>query len=128
MRLDELNAKAEDSALWNDPKEAEKVMRERTKLEGAISNIKRLRAAVDDNTGLIEMAEAENVNSTWLNRGFALPDGGDEGIIGKADDDDVIEGALGVGTGEKRGGVFNFRGMILRHQFQQRLTGDGGGD
>ena len=58
-RLDELNARAEDSALWNDPKEAEKVMRERTKLESSIGAIKRLRAAVDDNVGLIEMAEAE---------------------------------------------------------------------
>jgi peptide chain release factor 2 len=34
-------------------------MKERTRLEGAIATIKRLRAAVDDNTGLIEMAEAE---------------------------------------------------------------------
>jgi peptide chain release factor 2 len=35
------------------------VMKERTKLEGAIATIKRLRAAIDDNVGLIEMAEAE---------------------------------------------------------------------
>ena len=34
-------------------------MKERTRLEGAINTIKRLRAAVDDNDGLIEMAEAE---------------------------------------------------------------------
>src|SRR5258707_14563269 len=34
-------------------------MKERTRLEGAIATIKRLRAAVDDNVGLIEMAEAE---------------------------------------------------------------------
>jgi peptide chain release factor 2 len=34
-------------------------MKERTRLESAIATIKRLRAAVDDNTGLIEMAEAE---------------------------------------------------------------------
>ncbi len=34
-------------------------MQERTRLEGAIATIKRLRAAVDDNVGLIEMAEAE---------------------------------------------------------------------
>jgi len=34
-------------------------MKERTRLEGAIATIKRLRAAIDDNTGLIEMAEAE---------------------------------------------------------------------
>ena len=34
-------------------------MRERTRLEGAIATIKRLRAAIDDNVGLIEMAESE---------------------------------------------------------------------
>ncbi len=34
-------------------------MKERTKLESAIATIKRLRAAIDDNVGLIEMAEAE---------------------------------------------------------------------
>src|SRR6478672_768911 len=59
VKLAELNARAEDSALWNNPKEAEKVMRERTRLEGAIATIHRLRAAIDDNVGLIEMAEAE---------------------------------------------------------------------
>src|SRR4029077_2789641 len=55
----ELNARAEDPALWNDQKQAQSVMKERTRLEGAIATIKRLRAAVDDNIGLIEMAEAE---------------------------------------------------------------------
>jgi peptide chain release factor 2 len=39
-------------------------MRERTKLEAAIGAIKRLRAAVDDNVGLIEMAEAEKDEAT----------------------------------------------------------------
>jgi peptide chain release factor 2 len=34
-------------------------MQERTRLESAIATIKRLRATVDDSTGLIEMAEAE---------------------------------------------------------------------
>ena len=31
-RLDELNAKVEDQALWNDPKAAQEVMRERRRL------------------------------------------------------------------------------------------------
>ncbi len=34
-------------------------MRERTRLESAIATINRLRAAIDDNVGLIELAEAE---------------------------------------------------------------------
>jgi peptide chain release factor 2 len=35
-RLDELNAMVEDQALWNDPKAAQVVMRERRRLEQAI--------------------------------------------------------------------------------------------
>ena len=35
-RLDELNAKAEDPAIWNDPIAAQKLMRERQKLDGAL--------------------------------------------------------------------------------------------
>ena len=34
-------------------------MKERTRLEGAIATIKRLRSTIDDSVGLIEMAEAE---------------------------------------------------------------------
>ena len=54
-----MNARAEDPALWNDPKQAQVVMKERTRLESAIATIKRLRATIDDNVGLIEMAESE---------------------------------------------------------------------
>ena len=36
-RLGELNAKVEDQALWNDPKAAQEVMRERRRLEEAIA-------------------------------------------------------------------------------------------
>ena len=36
-RLDELNARVEDQALWNDPKAAQDVMRERRRLDEAIS-------------------------------------------------------------------------------------------
>ncbi len=39
-------------------------MRERTRLETAIATIKRLRSAIDYNTGLIEMAEAEKDEAT----------------------------------------------------------------
>ena len=39
-------------------------MRERTRLDSAIATIKRLRSAIDDNTGLIEMAEAEKDEAT----------------------------------------------------------------
>jgi peptide chain release factor 2 len=35
-RLEDLNAKVEDPSLWNDPKAAQEVMRERRRLEEAI--------------------------------------------------------------------------------------------
>lgn len=36
-RLDELNARVEDQTLWNDPKAAQAVMRERRRLDEAIT-------------------------------------------------------------------------------------------
>jgi peptide chain release factor 2 len=59
-RLDELNAKAEDPTLWNDPAAAQKLMRERQKLDTSLSAVRRLENELADATGMIEMAEAEN--------------------------------------------------------------------
>jgi peptide chain release factor 2 len=58
-RLEELNARVEDQALWNDPKAAQEVMRERRRLEEAISATRAIRQELDDNVELLEMAEAE---------------------------------------------------------------------
>jgi peptide chain release factor 2 len=58
-RLDELNAKVEDQALWNDPKAAQDVMRERRRLDDAISATRAIERERDDTVELIEMAEAE---------------------------------------------------------------------
>src|SRR3954467_13512160 len=58
-RLDELNAKVEDSALWNDPKAAQDVMRERRRLEEAINATRAIETEVADMAELIEMAESE---------------------------------------------------------------------
>jgi peptide chain release factor 2 len=58
-RLDELNAKVEDSTLWNDPKAAQEVMRERRRLEEASAATRKLETELTDTVELIEMAEAE---------------------------------------------------------------------
>jgi peptide chain release factor 2 len=58
-RLDELNAKVEDQSLWNDPKQAQAVMRERRRLDEAISATKAIERERDDTVELMEMAEAE---------------------------------------------------------------------
>ncbi|KQT33715.1 peptide chain release factor 2 [Sphingomonas sp. Leaf412] len=58
-RLDELNARVEDQALWNDPKAAQDVMRERRRLDEAITATRAIERDLSDNVELIEMAEAE---------------------------------------------------------------------
>ena len=58
-RLDELNARVEDQALWNDPKAAQDVMRERRRLDEAITATRTIERELSDTVELIEMAEAE---------------------------------------------------------------------
>jgi peptide chain release factor 2 len=58
-RLEELNAKVEDSTLWDDPKAAQEVMRERRRLEDAINATRAIETELKDTAELIEMAEAE---------------------------------------------------------------------
>ena len=58
-RLDELNAKVEDSTLWDDPKAAQDVMRERRRLDEAIAATRSIERELADTLELIEMAEAE---------------------------------------------------------------------
>ncbi|WP_294196449.1 peptide chain release factor 2 [uncultured Sphingomonas sp.] len=58
-RLDELNARVEDQSLWNNPKEAQAVMRERRRLDEAITATRDIERELSDTAELIEMAEAE---------------------------------------------------------------------
>ena len=58
-RLGELNDKVEDPTLWDDPKGAQEVMRERRRLEEAIGATQKIETELKDTVELIEMAEAE---------------------------------------------------------------------
>ena len=58
-QLEALNAQVEDSSLWDDPKAAQVVMRERRRLEEAIGATRKLETELSDTVELIEMAEAE---------------------------------------------------------------------
>jgi peptide chain release factor 2 len=58
-RLRELNAKVEDPTLWDDPKAAQEVMRERRRLEEAIGATQKIETELKDTIELIEMAELE---------------------------------------------------------------------
>jgi peptide chain release factor 2 len=62
-RLDELNARVEDQALWNDPRAAQEVMRERRRLDEAIAATRGIERELNDTVELAEMAEAEGDDS-----------------------------------------------------------------
>lgn len=59
MRLEELNALAEDPDLWNDPQNAQKLMRERTKLDDAIKAVQEIETDLSDTLEIMELAEME---------------------------------------------------------------------
>ena len=61
--------RAEDSALWNDPAEAQKLMRERQSLEENVTAVRTLTQSLDDNVELIALGEEE----------------GDQGIVTEAE-------------------------------------------
>jgi peptide chain release factor 2 len=58
-RFDELTALSERQDFWNDPEKAQKLMRERNKLEAGMNTIVALERDLSDSLELAEMAEAE---------------------------------------------------------------------
>ncbi len=58
-RLEELNAKVEDPTLWDNPKHAQDLMRERQRLDGAIAATRAIERELSDTLELLELAEAE---------------------------------------------------------------------
>jgi peptide chain release factor 2 len=83
-RLDELNARVEDQSLWNNPKEAQDVMRERRRLDEAITATRSIERELSDTVELIEMAEAEGDNEMADEGVTALAD-----LAARADQDKV---------------------------------------
>jgi len=68
-RLEELNARVEDPALWNDPAAAQKLMRDRQILLDKMALVDGMERELNDNVELIGMGEAE----------------GDDGIVAEAE-------------------------------------------
>ncbi|MDR3539206.1 MAG: peptide chain release factor 2 [Acetobacteraceae bacterium] len=58
-RLADLNNRAEDPALWNDPAAAQKLMRERNQIASGMEAVHRLESEVADTLELLAMAEAD---------------------------------------------------------------------
>ncbi|MDP8998149.1 MAG: peptide chain release factor 2 [Pseudomonadota bacterium] len=90
--LAELNAKAEDSSLWNDPQKAQEVMRKRQDLDNRISGILKIEQALKDNAELIEMGEAEGDQSIINEAEKAIAAMG--GDIAKVEQDALLSGEV----------------------------------
>lgn len=63
-RLDELNARVEDPKLWDDPKQAETVMRERRRLEASIGTVNEIGQEMADAVEFVELGEMEDDEAT----------------------------------------------------------------
>ena len=110
-RLDELNARVEDPDLWNDPKEAEAVMRERRRLESAIGTVNEISREMADAIEFIELGESENDAETveeGISTLAALANRADEDkvqalLAGEADANDAyLEVHAGAGGTESQ--------------------------
>ena len=118
-RLDELNARVEDPTLWDDPKKAEEVMRERRRLDASIGAAKSIDKDKNDNIELIELAEMEGdaeLESEGVAALIALADRADRDKVeallsGEADANDCfIEVHAGAGGTESQ----DWAEMLLR--------------
>jgi peptide chain release factor 2 len=54
-----LNSLAEDPELWNDPEKAQKIMKERTRIENAVNGVREVEQGTQDQVDLIELGEEE---------------------------------------------------------------------
>ena len=59
-RLEEVVGLSEDPELWNDPKRAQEIGKERKILEGIVLTLDNIASGIEDNRMLIEMAVEEN--------------------------------------------------------------------
>ena len=50
---------AEDPELWNDPEKAQKIMKERTRIENAVNSVREVEQGTQDQVDLIELGEEE---------------------------------------------------------------------
>jgi peptide chain release factor 2 len=118
-RLDELNARVEDPKLWDNPRTAEEVMRERRRLEGAVGTVNEISTEMADAVEFIELGEAEG-DETVVEEGLSslqrLADRADADkvqalLAGEADANDTyLEVHAGAGGTESQ----DWAEMLLR--------------
>ena len=59
-RLEELDARVQDPALWDDPKQAQAITQEQKRLETAINTVREIESEMADAIEFVEMGEAES--------------------------------------------------------------------
>ena len=74
QQLEELNARVEDPALWDNPKHAQDVMRERRRLDEAINATRAIERELADTAELLELAEAEGDEALAIDAARSLGD------------------------------------------------------
>src|SRR3546814_11933804 len=65
-RLDELNARVQDPSLWDNPKQAQAISREKKQLETAVNTVRDISSQMADAIEFIEMGEAEGEDEDVL--------------------------------------------------------------
>ena len=118
-RLDELNARVEDQSLWNDPKAAQEVMRERRRLDEAIGATRAIESELSDTVELLDMAEAEGDEEMAVDATRSLAELAERAerdkvqalLAGEADANDTyVEVNAGAGGTESQ----DWAGMLAR--------------
>jgi peptide chain release factor 2 len=66
LRLEEVNALSEDPAIWNDPKRAQSLGKEKKSLEAVVLNIQQITQDLSDTRDLFDMAREENDEYTLI--------------------------------------------------------------
>ncbi|MFQ5955686.1 MAG: peptide chain release factor 2 [Kiloniellales bacterium] len=122
-RLDELNARAKDPRLWDDAQAAQRLMRERNRLDSAIGDYRHLESELEDNLELIELGEAdgdqavveEAERALGALRGLALKKQLESLLSGEADRNDCyLEVHAGAGGTESQDWAEMLARMYLR--------------
>ncbi len=118
-RFDELNALAEEQAIWEDPAEAQKLMRERARLEESIKCVREFEATLKDTVELASLARDDQDDELAREAGQALQDLKDKAeqaelealLSGEADDSDCyVEIHPGAGGTEAQ----DWASMMMR--------------
>ena len=134
-RLDELNARVEDPKLWDNPKDAEAVMRERRRLDAAVGTVRHIGQEMADAIEFIEMGDAEgddDIVADGLGSLAALADRADADkvqalLAGEADGNDAyLEVHAGAGGTESQDWAEMLQRMYSRwadrHGFKVELV------